>query len=378
MLVKEIKYSYRDVSLVPGKLSKIKSRSECNPFYNDGMLPIFTAPMTSVVGEENYQEFLDSGIIPILPRTVNLDVRLERSKFHGWSAYSLEEFRVNFLEGLAEGYALIDIANGHMKLLYDIVRVAKKKKGEALTVMIGNIANPETYHEVFSCGADYVRLGIGSGNGCITSSNTSVHYPMASLISETAEIAREIRRTHLNISVPKIVADGGIRNYSDVIKALALGADYVMIGSLFAQTLESAGVKEYNLFSKAGSKHFFRREWFSGLTYSWDTGIWRGTYIGPGKDLFAGEEIEIEDLQVRFYGMASKDGQIALSGCKTKTSEGITKHLPVIYTLSGWTKNMIDYLRSAMSYTGHMSLSNFIGNCQVIVQSPATWDSVNK
>ena len=91
-------------------------------------------------------------------------------------------------------------------------------------------------------------------HNCITSSNTSIHMPQATLIDECNKEKKNIitlrdNRDNLdepkfNESLfPKIVADGGIRNYSDIIKALALGADYVMVGSLFAQCIESAGEK---------------------------------------------------------------------------------------------------------------------------------------
>ena len=70
--------------------------------------------------------------------------------------------------------------------------------------------------------------------GCITSSNTSIHYPIASLLSETYEIKKKLE--HAGEWTPLIIADGGIRNYSDVIKAIGiLGADYVMIGGLFSK-----------------------------------------------------------------------------------------------------------------------------------------------
>ena len=81
-------------------------------------------------------------------------------------------------------------------------------------------------------------------HNCITTSNVSIHYPQASLIDECYNIKKQLLLETEDI-LPKIIADGGIRNYDHVIKALALGADYVMIGSLFAQCIESAGEKTY-------------------------------------------------------------------------------------------------------------------------------------
>ena len=264
-----------------------------------------------------------------------------------------------------------------MKKLYDLVKRAKQKCGDLLQIMVGNIANPETYREVVKSGADYVRLGIGAGNGCITTSNTSIHYPMASLIAETYKVKRQLQASGYK-KLPGIIADGGIRNYSDVIKALALGADYVMIGSLFARTIESPGKKIFNNFRGRDAEVTN----FEDLHYDWDRKVWTGKLSASApkrlKDRFIPGTIDVGEIYVKFYGMASKDGQVAMNGAKTTTSEGITKVLSVEYTISGWIENMRDYLKSAMSYTGHRTLNEFIGGCDVVVCSPIAEGSINK
>lgn len=376
MLEKKIKFSYRDVSIMPAELSTISSRSECNPFVQDNILPIFTAPMNSVVNEDNFSMFEENGLIPILPRTVDIEKRLEKSKKYSWAAYSLAEFEKYFVEGDATGNVLIDIANGHMEKLYQLVYQCKVEKDDKVIIMVGNIANPRTYEIVCESGADFVRLGIGAGNGCITTSNVSIHYPMASLINEVSG-RRNYLADHYNIdkrTLPRIIADGGIRNYSDVIKAYALGADYVMIGSLFSRCIESVGNKKIIDLSHPEIEPKVTvdpKELYDNLKYDWDNKFWRGL----NKE--TGDECNL-DIQVKFYGMASKDGQIALKGTKTTTSEGITKYLPVQHTLSGWVNNMIDYLKSAMSYTNCKTIEEFIGGCTVIPYSPITEDSINK
>lgn len=331
MLDTNLKYSYNDITIKPAVISKIKHRRECNPFCGEN-LPIFTAPMSTVVDTYNFEVFKENKIIPILPRNINIYIRKEYLLKGEWVAFGLDEFNDTFLidslDPSMHYKVCIDIANGHMKKLLDIIKKAKKKYPN-LVIMTGNIANPETIRAYIDAKVDFVRLGIGAGNGCITTSNTGIHYPMASLINDTVTYLKN----NLKSKSIKIIADGGIRNYSDVIKALALGADYVMIGGLFAQCEESCG----EVIEKRDGKLFHQ-----------------------------------------FYGMASAKGQIDLQGVKTKTSEGICKEIEITTTLPQWTDNMTSYLRSAMSYTGSTTLTDFANNSVCMVISNNTRESVNK
>ena len=163
--------------------------------------------------------------------------------------------------------------------------------------MVGNIANPETYRICVESRVDYVRCSVGTGAGCITCSNTGIGYPIASLISEIAAIKEELIDNGVpEFSLTKIVADGGIRNYSDIVKAIALGADYVMCGSIFAIMLESAAYKTCN-----------SEEWYN---------LPSGTKLTDFTDLhmdkhgwsanYHGKYIYLGDINAKFYGMASK------------------------------------------------------------------------
>lgn len=347
MLVKEIKYSYNDISITPHRTTVIEHREDCNPFDDNGFLPIFTAPMSSVVDENNFNIFEENKIYPILPRSCDIKIRLEYSMEGKWASFSLSEFELYFCdESNVEHYnnfdkkALIDVANGHMEKIYKLVRKAKKIHGNNLKVMIGNIANPLTYYDVYSCGADYVRVGIGGGSCCITSSNTAVHYPQASLVSEMAEVKNNIKKTYClnDEDLPKIIADGGIRNYSDVIKALALGADYVMIGGLFGSLIESCG----KMYTKThdGNTIFINRNDYDSIKEEDNMFVLVNEH----------DKTVIDNLYKVIYGMASKQGQIDIDGEKHKTSEGIIKEIKVTTNLNKWVDNMIAYLRSAMSY----------------------------
>ena len=418
MILEKKGYSYNELTLVPEQISEISSRSECNPFIERNTLPIFASPMASVVSEKNIDTFIKAGIIPVLPRNIDINVRIENMNSGRWTALSLNEFCDLFISHYEERQAnityqiCVDIANGHMMKLYDKCEEAKQKASGkySLVIMTGNIANPETYkyicernkHEKI---VDYIRLGIGSGCGCTTTSNGGIHYPMATLIDECNSIKYEYKYQYGKTNVPLIIADGGIRNYDHVIKALALGADYVMIGSLFAQCIESAGFKSArqtiekvplrfpierycNLKCHNGKywTGFLTDEAISSSLKAWEESLANSTddeYEKRSKELNTRrnalrEEKNLGQIEVKFFGMASADGQISISGSKSKTAEGISKWLPVKYTLNGWTENMASYLRTAMSYCGFRKLEDFIGRPLLIINSILEINSLNK
>lgn len=375
------KYSYNDVAIVPSPLSEICHRAECNPFVINDRLPIFASPMDTVVDLENVGIFESNHITPIIPRTIPIWTRIDRTIDGTWCAYSLDEFteyfatpeneemkkRVNSYLVADKICVLIDIANGHMKRVYDLVKISKEIFGSKICIMVGNIANPQTYRACVDAGVDYVRCSIGTGACCITSTQLGVHYPIASLISETFELKQTIAREK-NIpleNMPKIVADGGCRNYSDVIKALALGADYVMVGSMFASLIESAA----SLFLKdeKGVSHNINH-----LKPFLEV---KGDMVYNTTD--ENQFFKKEDLYKVTYGMASVHAQIAMFGSKTKTIEGIKKTLPLTTNLHKWSKNMIAYLRSAMSYTNITNVKD-MAQAEVIIISENTKNSINK
>ena len=382
----KVYYSYKDVTILPSIISNIEHRSSCNPYYDNGLLPLFTSPMDTVVGEENFSSFYNESIIPILPRTIDVNKRLKNSTDGKWSAYSLSEFERLFCNGLNviqsdSILALIDVANGHMSKILDVSRRAKNLYGDKITIMAGNIANPQTYIQYAEAGIDYCRCGIGGGNCCITATQLGIFCPMATLISDIYNI-KKFLLSQGKKNLPKIVADGGVRNYDDIIKALALGADYVMCGSIFSKMMESSAPKFLWKDSKARLR--FPIERYKNLKF--DGNNWVGNYTdeflaeleskGVKKDDNA--QIVIGKVKSMYYGMASERGQIALNGSKTKTSEGNMKLLDVTYTMHGWSTNFKDYLRSAMSYIGCTRINDIAECSEVIINSKNASESINK
>ena len=358
-------YTYNDLTIEPGVVSHIQHRSECIPWDDEGKLPLFTAPMNTVINKGNFDLFETNKIHAILPRTESLEDRIKYSTQGKWAAYSLNEFSDVFcneddkLPTEHKIKALIDVANGHMSIIFDLAKKAKKIYGDDLILMGGNIANPLTYELYAEAGFSYIRVSIGTGSGCLSSSNTSIHVPIATLINDMAAFKKELEGKYDKL--PCIIADGGIRNYRDIIKALALGADYVMCGSIFAKMLESAADK----IPEFGVPRL-TNEMINSDDLKYGNGRW-----------MLGDE-ELGEIYATFYGMASREGQIALNGAKTKTSEGLKKSLRVEYTMSGWVRNMTDYLRSAMSYDGTKTLDEFREKAVLIVNSENAINAVNK
>ena len=380
-ILDKIYYSYNDVTIMPGVISEIEHRSECNPYDEEDMLPLFTAPMDTVVDKKNFNVFEENKIHAILPRTESVDDRIAYACDGKWAAFSLNEFEELFTGNVKSDKkmrVLIDIANGHMAKILEVSKKAKEIYGDdGIEIMAGNIANPETYLEYAKAGIDYVRCSIGTGCGCLSSSNTGVHVPPATLINDIAEEKLKILGEYYGVgsigtifrSIPKIIADGGIRNYKDPIKALALGADYVMIGSVFTKMLESAAPKHFAY--EAGLKESLNIDLDKLTDFTYENGNWYAMLLHENR-------IKLGFCTATFYGMASKEGQIALNGEKTKTSEGIMKTLPVEYTMKGWITNFTDYLRSAMSYTGFRSLENFKNYTKLVINSQNAVNAVNK
>jgi IMP dehydrogenase len=241
---------------------------------------------------------------------------------------------------------LIDVANGHMLKLWETAKQIKETYGNEIELMIGNIANPDTYRKYCEIGVDYIRVGIGGGSACTTSANVSIHYPMASLIEECAYM----KGVYENPT--KIVADGGFRNFSDIIKALALGADYVMLGGIFNKTLESCG--DNFLKDSFGDFHVIDNERAN-------------IHFKEGIDVY------------KYYrGMSTKEVQKSWNKSELKTGEGITKYNKVDYTLEGWCENFTDYLKSAMSYTDSRNLKYFVGEVKWEVISQNSFNRFNK
>ena len=128
---------------------------------------------------------------------------------------------------------VIDTAHGHTKKVAEIIKKIKSKKNYKTAICAGNIATPEAAKFLIKLGVDIIKVGIGPGSICTTRLVAGIGVPQLSAI---INVKNGIKNNKV-----KIISDGGIKFSGDIAKALAAGADAVMIGSLFAGTVESPG-----------------------------------------------------------------------------------------------------------------------------------------
>lgn len=356
----EVKLDWHDITLVPAEQSVIKSRKSVNVYATDTRfskhltLPIISAPMDSVISGKEIaynpnivDDLLEAGVRPCIPRSQEAPNLAAKSDV--FISYSLDEVKKMLLSGsLAKARICIDMANGHMKDLADTIKQIKVEHPE-IVIMAGNIANPFTYIVLSEAGCDYIRVGIGGGGNCTTSVHTGIHYPMASLIHECAQAASRMQNP------AKIVCDGGISSVADFVKALALGADFVMMGGLIAKTLDSDSVPYIAKLIP------IKNQKLANWLYSKKFPLWKKSRG------MSTQEVQ-KDWQLKTHGKIKE----------LKYSEGIVKWSKVHNTITTFVQELEAYLRSAMSYSNARTLEEFKENATFIQITPAAFARFKK
>lgn len=379
--LQKIGYSLRDIAIVQSQISYTLHRGDVDPFIdvcNRKTLPIFVAPMASVTDADNYKIWIDNKVTPVIPRSImnkySIHDRLKFAK-ETFVSFSLNEaieiFENNLvLDCSAESpiYICIDIAHGTLSSLYDICHKMKLKYGDSIIIMTGNIANPEAYREYCRCGIDYVRCGIGGGSRCTTSANVSVHMPMATLLDDIQAIKESFvaynklaeKNNQPPMKITKVIADGGIGWFDDINKALAMGADAVMIGKCFAECEEACGEIKWSL----NEDDYAIGNWFT----TEEKNRWIKLIDNCE---FERKQDEIDPLKLKpfrdYYGMSTKRAQGETKSNGVRTSEGINKPVAVKYPVAKWLNNVEAYLRSAMTYTNSKNIKEFNNSHCVIL-----------
>ncbi|MBN1550595.1 IMP dehydrogenase [bacterium] len=219
--------------------------------------------------------------------------------------------RIDLLRAAHVDIIALDTAHGHSKRVLEATKWIKTNFHD-LTLIAGNVASPEGAEALYEAGADIVKVGVGPGSICTTRIIAGVGMPQLTALQEVAAVAKKFKKT--------FIADGGIRYSGDVTKALASGAQAVMLGSLLAGTDESPG--EMIIYQGRSFK------------------IYRGMgSIGAMKD----------GSSDRYFQENARPEKLV--------PEGIEGRVPYKGTLAGMIHQLIGGLKSGMGYCGSRTIT---------------------
>ncbi len=298
--------------------------------------PLISAPMDTVTEHKLAIALAEAGGLGIIHRNLTIQDQvtqvqmvLEKNLVVGAAAGASQgyEERINALLEVKTPLIVVDSAHGYCDSVIKAIKYIKKQSSKT-EVMAGNIATYDGAKALIEAGADSLRVGMGPGAICTTRIVSGMGMPQLTAIVETARAGREA-------GVP-IVADGGVRYSGDMVKALAAGANTVMMGSYFASCLESPG--EHFMISKeelpANFKHIARAE----ITeYAFKS------YRGMGSEgaMKRGAQVKSES---EFHGKNYKD--------RVLVAEGVDALVPIKGSVQEMVDQALGGVRSGMYYVG--------------------------
>mgnify|MGYP001227543613 FL=1 len=249
---------YEDVCLIP-KFGSVETRSSCDTSTNflgfDFNLPIMPANMKAVINE-NWCEFLSENGYFYCMHRFDIDIQkfIEECNRKNLKLISAS-FGVKYQDrrivdnlhssGARLDVAVIDVAHGHCQSVKETLSYFKEQLPKT-KLIAGNVATPQAVRDLYSWGADAVKIGIGQGSPCTTKNKTGFTMPMFSCIQECSnqyhgdnifdDCGNNVDDDYQKIP---IIADGGLMHNGDIAKALVAGADFVMAGGIFASCTDS-------------------------------------------------------------------------------------------------------------------------------------------
>jgi len=219
-----------DISLNLTKNIKLKT-----PFLSSAMDTVTESPMAIAIAK--------SGGIGIIHR--NLDIKkqsqevakVKKNNLFVGAAIGTSSEDLNRVKSLVDSgvdLIIIDTAHGHSEKVLKILSKVRKNNHK-IPICVGNIATGEAAKKLYNYGADIIKVGIGPGSICTTRMVAGIGVPQ---ITAVMEVSKALKGKNT-----KIISDGGIKFSGDIAKAIAAGADAIMMGSIFAGTDESPGKK---------------------------------------------------------------------------------------------------------------------------------------
>lgn len=323
--------SYDDVLLVP-QHSDIKSRKEVLLYSQLGHyvmeLPIIASPMDTIVESEMAVAMANLGGLGVLHRYNTIEEQVSMASMvstqvkNNSVAAALPisgDFveRAQALMHVGVKIMCVDVAHGDHIMMKEALGTLKANLPGHVHIMAGNVATLGGYERLVDWGADSIRIGIGGGSICSTRIQTGHGVPTFHSILQCAQ--SKYAGTY------PIIADGGIKTSGDIVKAIGAGADFVMIGSLFSGTTET-----------------------------------------PGKILVQNDGSKVKE----YRGMASRKAQMAWRG-RASSLEGISTFVPFKGKVKYVVDDLVNGVRSGLSYTGARSIEEFQSRVQFIEQTAA-------
>lgn len=257
---------------MPHDKSPILSRSKIdlsikigNPNNPEGILelynPIISAPMESISSYAMLSAISEAGSIGMTCRSESIDTKIKKSIDINFNRVGVSINIADIYDGssidkiVSSGIKIIllDVANGHLKLVADAISDLRKMVPNSLHIMCGNVSSYGAYKMLMDSGADSVRVGIGGGAACTTRVMTGFGAPTLSSVMSIYDYVK-------NDPVNGIIADGGIKNSGDIVKALGAGASAVMLGSMLAGHDECDSVDGKYYLSGLASKEYILKE----------------------------------------------------------------------------------------------------------------------
>ena len=255
--------TFDDVTMTPKYSEVLPSEVDTNTKLSDHLslkIPLLTSAMDTVTESKMAIAIAKAGGIGVIHRNLNIKKQIEeikkvkKQKLLVGAAVGAGPLELKRAEAILKekvDLIVVDTAHGHSKKVSDIIKVIKKKKARKTTLCAGNIATAEAAKFLIKLGVDVIKVGIGPGSICTTRLIAGIGVPQLSAIFEVKKGVKNNKT--------KIISDGGIKYSGDIAKALAAGADAVMIGSLFAGAKETPGKlikkngKIYKIFRGMGS-----------------------------------------------------------------------------------------------------------------------------
>uniref|UniRef100_A0A6C0B0H2 GMP reductase n=1 Tax=viral metagenome TaxID=1070528 RepID=A0A6C0B0H2_9ZZZZ len=333
--IKGYRPDFRNVLITPQK-SYLKSRKDVNlntnfTFKTPGGevkwsgVPIISSNMDTVSNVRTCEILRQNNYLTCFPKHFNkeFDNYLYPDELHCVENYMLScgtndyQNAVSLIDRLCYDnikvkFLCVDIANGYLQQLQDTCKYLRNKFPD-MVLAAGNVVTPEIVDELISeCGVNIVKVGIGSGSVCETRLKTGIGYPQLGAVIECAWAAET--------AGGYIISDGGVSSPSDICKAFAGGADFVMVGGMFAGHEES-----------------------------------------PGDTI-----IENDERYKLCYGMSSKEANEKYNGGMKdyRTSEGKVKKIKMKGSLEETIKDINGGIRSACTYVNARNLRELSENAE--------------